>query len=75
MDIRMPDINGMQLYQILRILNPSIKTMFLTALDAVDELTSIYPEIRPADMLRKPIDHKRFIEAVNDKVSSIGISY
>ncbi len=71
MDIRMPDINGIQLYQILRIINPSIKTMFLTALDAVDELTSIYPEIRPMDILRKPIESNQFVEAVNDKMSSL----
>jgi CheY-like chemotaxis protein len=74
MDIRMPDINGMQLYQIIRILNPSIKTMFLTALDAVEELTSIYPEIKPTDILRKPIDNNQFIEAVNDKVSGLEIT-
>lgn len=71
MDIRMPDINGIQLYQILRILNPSIKTMFLTALDAVNELMSLYPEIRPTDILRKPVENNQFVGAVNDKVSSL----
>ena len=71
MDIRMPDINGIQLYQILRILNPSIKTMFMTALDAVDELMSLYPEIRPTDILRKPVENKQFVGAVNDKVSGL----
>jgi CheY-like chemotaxis protein len=70
-DIRMPEINGMHLYQTIRILNPSIKIMFLTSLDAAGELLSIYPEIRRTDVLRKPIDPKRFIDAVNDKVQCI----
>ena len=72
-DIRMPDINGIQLYQILKILNPSIKIIFLTALDAVNELASIYPEIKPSDIMKKPIDSELFIKTVNDKVNSIGI--
>ena len=73
-DIRMPDINGIQLYQILKILNPSIKIIFLTALDAVNELASIYPEIKPSDIMKKPIDPELFIKTVNDKVNSIGIT-
>ena len=43
LDIRMPDINGIQLYQILKTLNPAIKIIFITALDAADELTSMCP--------------------------------
>ena len=58
MDIRMPDINGIQLYQILKILNPDIKIIFLTALDAVNELTSIYSEVKPIDIIRKPYRSK-----------------
>ena len=73
-DIRMPDINGIQLYQILKILNPSIKIIFLTALDAVNELASIYPEVKPSDIMKKPIDPELFIKTVNDKVNSIGIT-
>jgi CheY-like chemotaxis protein len=70
-DVRMPDINGIQLYQILKILNPSVKIMFFTGLDAVDEMTSIYHDIRPTDILRKPIEPNLFVKAVNDKVLSI----
>jgi CheY-like chemotaxis protein len=73
MDIRMPDINGIQLYKILKILNPSISVVFITALDAADELTSNYPEVKTADILRKPIGQNLFIEAINDKVSTLGI--
>ncbi len=70
-DIRMPDINGIQLYQMLKILNPSLKIIFMTGLDAVDELTSIYSEVKSIDILRKPIEPNQFIKAVNDKVIGI----
>ena len=72
-DIRLHDINGIQIHQILRILNPSIKTIFLTALDAIDELTSLISEIKPADIMRKPVDQNTFIKTVNDKVVSLGV--
>lgn len=74
-DIRMPDINGIQLYQILKILNPAVKIIFLTGLDAVAELTSIYPEIKPTDILKKPVNSYQFITAVNDKVFSLASAY
>jgi CheY-like chemotaxis protein len=71
MDIRMPYINGIQLYQILKILNPSMKTLFITSLDAVNELTSIFSEIKNRDIIRKPINRDQFVKIVNDKVYSI----
>ena len=42
-DIRMPGLNGIQLYSKLKVMNPEIKVLFLSALDAVDELLSIFP--------------------------------
>ena len=54
----MPYINGIQLYQVLKIINPSIKIMFMTALDVVNELSSICPDIKSEDILKKPIDSR-----------------
>ena len=70
-DIRMPQINGVQLYQVLKIINPSIKIMFMTALDAVNELSSICPDIKSEDILKKPIESSFFIKKINDKVSNL----
>lgn len=73
-DIRMPEINGIQLYQILKILNPGIKIIFMTALDAVNELASLYSEVKPSDIIKKPVDPEHFVKTVNDKVNDIGIT-
>jgi CheY-like chemotaxis protein len=68
-DIRMPDINGVQLYQILKIINSGIKVLFVSALDAVEELMSIFPEIKSKDIIRTPITEERFIAKVDEVIS------
>ncbi len=67
-DIRLPEINGIQLYQILKILNPSIKIIFITSLDAINELASICTDVKPADIIRKPINQNQFTRTINEKV-------
>ena len=69
-DIRMPIINGIQLYHILKIFNANIKVLFVTALDAADELTSMY-QIAREDILRKPCELQDFITTVNNAVLKI----
>jgi CheY-like chemotaxis protein len=56
MDIRMPGLNGIQLYSKFKVMNPDLKVFILSALDAIDELLSIFPEIKSNDILRKPIE-------------------
>ena len=45
-DIRMPWINGIKLYSKFKTINPDIKILFIFALDAVEELVSVFPEIK-----------------------------
>jgi DNA-binding response OmpR family regulator len=47
MDIRMPQLNGLQLYQRLKAINSSVNILFVTALDAAEELISVLPARRP----------------------------
>ncbi len=65
MDIRMPGINGIQLYSKIKVMNPDIKVLFLSALDAVDELLSIFPEIKSSEIIRKPIEPADLLSKVN----------
>jgi two-component system, OmpR family, response regulator ChvI len=64
MDIRMPGLNGLQLYYRLKAMNMSIKVLFLSALDAAAEIVSILPDVRQGDIIRKPIDQEHFVNAV-----------
>lgn len=64
LDIRMENLNGIQLYQSMKAMNPSTKIIFATALDAAKELTSLLPEIEFQDIIRKPVDRENFINTV-----------
>jgi two-component system, OmpR family, response regulator ChvI len=65
LDIRMPDINGLQLYHRLKAINKDAKILFLSALEVSEEITSIFPELKHGDIIRKPITKEYLIEKVN----------
>jgi CheY-like chemotaxis protein len=67
MDIRMPGINGIKLYSKFKVMNPNVKILFVTALDAVNELLSLFPEIKESDILRKPVESQQLL----DKISTV----
>lgn len=64
LDIRMENLNGLQMYQSLKAMNPSSKIIFVSALDAAKELTSIFSDIGPEDVIKKPVEKEAFIKAV-----------
>ena len=70
LDIRMPTINGLQLYQRLKAVDPYVKVIFLSALEATDELVSILEGVKTVDVIRKPIDRKHFIQKVKASIES-----
>jgi CheY-like chemotaxis protein len=63
-DIRMPSLNGIQVYYRLKTKNPNIKILFVSALDAAQEMVSILPGIGLEDVLKKPVDNKQFLSKV-----------
>jgi two-component system, OmpR family, response regulator ChvI len=65
MDIRMPGINGIQLYSKLKVMNPDVKVLFLSALDAVEELLSIFSDIKSSEIIRKPIEPQELLAKVS----------
>ena len=64
LDIRMENLNGIQLYQSMKAMNPSSKILFASALDAAKELTSILPDIEFQDIIKKPVDRENFIKVI-----------
>jgi CheY-like chemotaxis protein len=64
MDIRMPNLNGIQLYYRLKAINPNIRILFVSALDAAQEMVSILPGIGLDDVIRKPVDIEQFLSKV-----------
>jgi CheY-like chemotaxis protein len=65
LDIRMPRLNGLQLFNTIKTLSPNTKIMFISALDVAEELTRILPDIKYADIIRKPVEREYFINKIN----------
>jgi CheY-like chemotaxis protein len=63
-DVRMSPINGLELYTRLRELSPSIKMLFVSALDGMEEIASVIPGLKQNQILRKPVSKERFVDVV-----------
>jgi CheY-like chemotaxis protein/predicted transcriptional regulator len=70
LDIRMENLNGLQLYQSMKAMNPSSKILFASALDAAKELTSMLPDIESQDIIKKPVDRENFIKVIKIALGS-----
>jgi DNA-binding response OmpR family regulator len=68
MDIRMPHLNGLQLYHRMKAINSSVRVLFVSALDAVEELVSILPDIKRNSIIRKPIERDNFVKSVQSAI-------
>ena len=64
MDVRMPGLNGLQLYYRLKAISPDIKVLFVLALDAAQEMISILPGVKLDDVVKKPVDEEQFLYKV-----------
>jgi two-component system, OmpR family, response regulator ChvI len=70
LDIRMPGLNGLELYSRLKAIDRDIKILFVSALDASEELISVLPGIAADSILRKPLEKDYFVSAVKRKLSN-----
>ena len=71
LDIRMPSMNGLQLYRRLKAIDPDIKIVFLTALDATEELVSVLDGISSVDVMTKPVYSGPFLQKIRAYVGEL----
>ena len=64
LDIRMKNLNGFQFHQQIKAIDPTIKVLFITALDILDELSTIIPGISEEYIMKKPVDRKTFTTTI-----------
>src|SRR5918994_1076345 len=64
LDIRMPRLNGLQLFYQMKKLSPKIKIMFCSALEIAEELTSVLPDIEHNQIIKKPVEREYFITKI-----------
>jgi CheY-like chemotaxis protein len=63
-DIRMTQLNGFELYQQLKTLDPNLQIIFVTALDIAQEITTLLPEVKLNQFLIKPVNPSMLINSV-----------
>jgi CheY-like chemotaxis protein len=68
LDIRMPSMNGLQLYQRLRATNKELRVIFLSALEATEELVTVLEGVKSFDILKKPVDNAHFLKKVRESI-------
>jgi two-component system, OmpR family, response regulator ChvI len=65
LDIRMPQLNGLQLFYKIKAISPEATIMFCSALDIAEELVSILPDITYEHILKKPLKREDLINKIN----------
>ena len=65
LDIRMPKLNGLQLFYRVRAISPNTKIMFCSALDIAEELVGVLPGMSYDHILKKPLRREYFISKIN----------
>ncbi|HJS83295.1 MAG TPA: response regulator [Nitrososphaera sp.] len=65
-DIRMPNINGFDLYRELKKKDPSVKVCFLTAFEIYyEEFRKMFPNIDVRAFVRKPVGISALVKQIN----------
>jgi len=68
LDIKMPEINGFELYNKFKSKDESIKTIFLTALSSVEpyntQPSQVYPKMGERHFVKKPVSNQELLEQV-----------
>ncbi|HXG07881.1 MAG TPA: response regulator [Nitrososphaera sp.] len=70
-DIRMPKLNGFDLYRELKKKDPNVKVCFLTAFEIYyDEFRKMFPNIDVRAFIRKPISISSLVSQLNATLES-----
>jgi CheY-like chemotaxis protein len=75
LDIRMPGLNGLQLFYRIKAISPNTKIMFISALDMAEELTSILPNVKDGDIIKKPVKREHFVSKVNSVLDNSTVHF
>lgn len=72
-DIRMPKVNGFDLYRELRKRDSKVKVCFLTAFEIYyEEFSKIFPNIDVRAFVRKPVSILTLVKQINSTIEAPG---
>ena len=65
----MSSLNGFELYQQLKSLDPNLRVIFVTALDIAHEITTLLPEVKLSQFIIKPVNPNVLINSVKQQAN------
>jgi DNA-binding response OmpR family regulator len=72
LDIKMPKMNGFELYNIIKEHDNSIKVCFMTALDELQEYSQYKDEVSPAvgkrHFVQKPLRNEQLLDQISSMI-------
>jgi len=69
-DIGLPVLNGLQVFQQLRILSPEIRTIFLSDCRVPSEFLCLLPGVGQEDVIVRPITETKFVPVLLNKIQA-----
>jgi two-component system catabolic regulation response regulator CreB/two-component system response regulator ChvI len=70
LDIRMPEMNGFELYREIRKLDPQVRVCFITAFEIYfDEFKRVFPKINVSCFVRKPVTISQLAKVVRAEMA------
>jgi two-component system, OmpR family, response regulator ChvI len=74
LDIKMPDLNGFQLYQELKKKDNNAKVCFITAYEVYyDKLREDFPTLDVGCFIKKPIEMQELIKKIRNELEMINV--
>jgi two-component system, OmpR family, response regulator ChvI len=67
-DIRMAHVNGFEFYQQLKSIDPTVRILFVTALDIAEEITTLMPDVEVDQFIIKPVNPSVLINTIKQHV-------
>ncbi len=69
LDVKMPTMNGFQLYQEIKKKDPQARVCFITAYEVFyDKLRDEYPKLNVGCFIKKPIETKDLVSKIRDEL-------
>jgi DNA-binding response OmpR family regulator len=69
-DIRMPGMNGFELYKAIRKLDPRVKVCFITAFEIYfDEFRKVFPKLNVSCFIRKPVTIAELARIIQEELT------
>ncbi len=75
-DVRMPSMSGIELVSKVRLIQPKIKAILITAFDrdTIDSEIEVH-RLEAIEILKKPVHLRKLQESVNRNLDTIGVTY